>query len=97
MANNHDGVGKEFVPLDVVDGGGDTNHDEVESAGLFGSAAIKTDHLTLGVEDLKALMENRGHDAVNVIDDLYGGVHELCKRLQTNESFGKVLLMLACC
>lgn len=40
------------------------------------------------VEELKTLMEHRGHEAHQKIQNDYGGVFELCKRLKTSPNEG---------
>ena len=41
------------------------------------------------VPELRALMEHRGHDAYQKLQDDYGGVLELCKRLYTSPNEGQ--------
>ena len=45
------------------------------------------------VEELKTLMEHRGHEAHQKIQNDYGGVFELCKRLKTSPNEGTMLLL----
>ncbi len=42
------------------------------------------------LDELRALMEVRGHEAYQKIQNDYGGVHELCKRLYTSPNEGKL-------
>ena len=41
------------------------------------------------LQELRELMEVRGHEAYNKIQNDYGGVLELCKRLYTSPNEGK--------
>lgn len=41
------------------------------------------------LKELRELMEHRGHEGYNKIQQDYGGVHELCKRLYTSPNEGK--------
>ena len=41
------------------------------------------------VKELRELMEIRGHEACSRIDESYGGVLEICKRLYTSPTEGK--------
>lgn len=86
MAANHS---KEEVPLDTIDSGGghDDSHD-----GLF-SSTHDISHFTLEVKDLRELMELRRLEAVQVINDKYGGVRNICKRLFTSENEGQWLFL----
>ena len=43
------------------------------------------------VDDLQQLMENRGHDGYQMIQQQYGGVLEICKRLYTSPNEGMLV------
>ena len=45
------------------------------------------------LQELRTLMEHRGHEAYNKIQNDYGGVLELCKRLYTSSNEGKSLFL----
>lgn len=74
----------EVIPLDEVD---NADH-QVDAAGLFHSGP-DVSHFKLDVTELKELMEFRGLEAVGVIRDKYGGVHNICQSLYTSEVAGK--------
>lgn len=46
------------------------------------------------VMDLRNLMELRSAEAVTRINDTYGGVHNICKRLKTSPVEGKEVITL---
>lgn len=46
------------------------------------------------VMDLRNLMELRSAEAVTRINDTYGGVHNICKRLKTSPIEGKEVITL---
>lgn len=46
------------------------------------------------VMDLRNLMELRSSEAVNRINETYGGVHNICKRLKTSPVEGKEMYCL---
>lgn len=46
------------------------------------------------LKQLRDLMEHRGREGVNKINDL-GGVQEICKKLYTSPSEGKLILILS--
>ena len=48
------------------------------------------------LQELRTLMEHRGHEAYNKIQNDYGGVLELCKRLYTSSNEGKSLFLSSC-
>ena len=39
--------------------------------------------------ELQSLMENRGHDGYQMIQNQYGGITELCKKLYTSPNEGQ--------
>lgn len=41
------------------------------------------------LQELRSLMEQRGADSVNRIQECYGDVHGLCARLRTSPAEGK--------
>lgn len=41
------------------------------------------------LKELRELMEYRGHEGYEKIQNDYGGAHELCKRLKTSPNEGK--------
>lgn len=51
-------------------------------------AAQRSSEFGCTVEELKTLMEHRGHEAYQKIQNDYGGVFELCKRLRTSPNEG---------
>ena len=46
------------------------------------------------IKELQELMEHRGHEAYQKIQDDYGGVLEICKRLYTSPSEGRHIIYL---
>lgn len=78
----------EVIPMDEVDGLGDH---QVDSAGLFTGSSPNVSHFTLSVQELKEIMEVRGQEAVDLISNKYGGIHNICKRLFTSENEGKYI------
>lgn len=49
------------------------------------------------LEELQALMQIRGAEAVEVLSSKYGGSPGLCKRLKTSVVHGKLLLLIIIC
>lgn len=47
--------------------------------------------------ELRTLMEHRGHEAYNKIQNDYGGVLELCKKLYTSPNEGKSIPNIPYC
>ena len=45
------------------------------------------------VEELQQLMESRGHEGYQLIQNQYGGVLEICKRLYTSPNEGKLQML----
>lgn len=42
----------------------------------------------LTVQELRELMEHRGREALEIINNKYGGVLEICKKLRTSPTEG---------
>ncbi|XP_067932437.1 plasma membrane calcium-transporting ATPase 2-like [Watersipora subatra] len=73
----------DVIPLDEIDG-----KTEVDSAaGVFHSQR-DVEYLSVSVEELRALMELRGLEAVQRIQDYYGGVGNICEKLYTTADSG---------
>ena len=50
--------------------------------------AVSKDEYGCTVEELRSLMEYRSQEAKEKIDELYGGIDGLCKRLKTDPATG---------
>lgn len=69
----------EFYPKGTRGGGGGGRADGSHAGGDFG----------VTVTELRELMELRGADALQKIQDSYGDTEGLCQRLQSNTSEGE--------